>query len=120
MSPNYKQWLRQHWRKCFGVAAFLCLLLAAYAIAPYFGFRAGITNANGNRIVANMTKPEVEAILGRPNPLPDLARKGESFWDENTVVGCYYVAIHVSYNHKGQVVGARVSGFWRRPLWLFS
>src|SRR4051812_25994072 len=94
------------------------LLLTVYALLPYFGIGRGVTEANGRRIAAGMTRAEVEAVLGTPNPLADLAGKGEEFWDAGAALGCRYVAVRVTYDAEGQVVSARVSGSWRRPLWL--
>ncbi len=107
------------WRTWLFVAALVWLLVAVYMLLPHFGMAQGITEANGRRIVAGMTRPEVESVLGTPNPLPDLARKGKSFWDNNAVLGFRYVEIHVDYDSNGQVVDSRESGHWRRPLWAF-
>jgi hypothetical protein len=118
VSADHKRSLLRRWRTWVGGTAGVCLLGCVYALLPYFGIGQGITEANGRRIVAGMTRPEVEAVLGTPNPLPDLGRKSESFWDDNTLLGSRYVGIHVKYDPAGQVVNARVNSFWRRPLWL--
>ena len=99
------------------VAVLLWLPVAVYMLLPHFGMAQGIPEANGRRIEVGMTRPEVEAVLGTPNPLPDLARKGESFWDNNAVLGCRYVSIHVNYDINGKVSDSRAKSFWRRPLW---
>jgi hypothetical protein len=85
---------------------------------PHFGIGRGITEANGQRIVAGMSRSEVEAILGPPNPLPASARMGKFFWDNYTVSGFHYVAVSVTYDAEGRVADSRVSGFWSKPRWL--
>ncbi len=117
-ADSRRSWLRR-WRAWLFAIAMVWLLVAVYMLLPYFGMAQGITEANGRRIVAGMTRPEVEAVLGTPNPLPDLARKGKSFWDNNAVLGFRYVSIQVDYDSNGQVVDKRVNGSWRRPLWAF-
>jgi hypothetical protein len=119
MSADRKRSFLRGWRTWLGVAALACVLSAVYAMLPYLGIGSGITDANGERIAAGMTRSEVEAVLGAPNLLPNLARKGEAFWDNNAVLGFRYVAIHVVYDAEGRVVHTRVSGFWRSPTWKF-
>jgi len=92
------------------------LAVSAWLALPHFGLARGITEANFRRLSPGMTQAEVEAILGAPNPLPELARKGEAFWDANAMLGFRYVGIHVYYDSEGRVARKKVRGFWNsRP-----
>lgn len=102
---------RKRWLRWVGGAAVLALLFALW----FRDTGPALTWWNSQRVRTGMTQEEVEAILGPPNPLPDLRRKNEAFWDANAALGCRYVAVHVEYGADGRVARTRVSGFWRRP-----
>lgn len=58
---------------------------------------------NMDRISAGMTQAEVEAILGPPNPLPDLKRNRQAFWDTHCHFGTRYCSILVQFAADGKV-----------------
>src|SRR4051794_27901524 len=103
MSGESQRALWKRRRVWLGLVLAAWFALSVYGLLPHIGVGQGITNANGRRIVPGMARAEVEAILGVPNPLPNLARKGEAFWDENTLLGFRYVNIHVVYDAEGRV-----------------
>ncbi|MBI3863733.1 MAG: hypothetical protein HY290_17730 [Planctomycetia bacterium] len=76
-----------------------------------------IREFNIGRIKAGMTQAEVEAILGQPNPLPDLKRKSQAFWDTHCQFGTKYLSLHVNYDADGIVESTQVSGFRRSSSW---
>ena len=55
------------------------------------------------RITPGMSRAEVEAILGQPNPLPDLARTKQALWDNYCQFGTKYLSLHVNYDAHGEV-----------------
>jgi hypothetical protein len=103
----------KRWVTWLGVVVLVGVVLSCFVWSLYLNRGRGVTGANGHRIVAGMARAEVEAILGSPNPLPDVARKGEAFWDETPWFGWRYVAIHVVYDADGRVVSTDVSDQWR-------
>ena len=94
-------------------AAPVLAAVVAYLVLPWL--EEGVSLANGHRIAAGMTRQEVEALLGPPNHLPDLARTNAAFWDAYTTGGCRYVSISVQYDAEGRVSSKRVYTFWRSP-----
>ena len=115
--PNPSFWKR--WRLWLSVLAAAWFVLIIYMMLPAIGVGSGVTEANGRRIVPGMPRAEVEAILGTPNPLPDLASKGEAFWDAHELLGFRYAKVHVTFDAGGQVAGTKVEGFWISPRWKF-
>jgi hypothetical protein len=111
-------WNRERLWLLMAVAVWIPLIVCV--IFAQIGIRLNALEANSHRIVSGMTQAEVEAMLGAPNPLPDLARKREAFWDADAVLGFRYVSIHVAYNADGRVARTRVKGWWRSsPSWKF-
>lgn len=105
-------------RRVYAFAA-LGIVLCVYTMLVVIGMGKGITEENGKRVKVGWSRADVEAILGKPNPLPELARKREAVWDSNAMLGLRYVSIHVAYNTDGTVSNTQVKGFWRKPTWAF-
>ncbi len=85
----------------------------------WFSSRPGVSDARADRVHPEMSQRQVEGILGVPNPLPDLQRKRESFWDAYTHLGRRYVSVHVVYDNEGLVLRADNDGFWTKRPWLY-
>jgi hypothetical protein len=96
----------------------LMLLVLGVALLLYLsGVGRGLTQANVGRVRPGMTREQVEAILGPPNPI--VASRGEAFWDENGLLSTRYVSVHVFYDSAGRVERVNTGGFWRSPWWKF-
>jgi hypothetical protein len=107
--------LRKRWRWWLGLAAGAWVTFSLWMLLPYVGLAPGISEANVRRIAVGMTQEEVEAILGPPNPLPDLQRAKEALWDTKTTFGYHYLAIHVEYDADGRVARTGVNDSWSKP-----
>lgn len=100
--------------------SWLAVSVAALALlALWVSTLARVTDRNGDRVRPGMHRRQVEAILGPPNPLPDLRRKGEAFWDAYTHAGRRYVGINVTYDRDGRVELVDDHGFWSARPWLY-
>lgn len=61
------------------------------------------------RITPGISRAEVEAILGQPNPLPGLVRTKEAFWDTYCQFGTKYLSLHINYKADGAVEKAQLT-----------
>ena len=94
----------------FTVRRLMLLVLGVALLLDLSGIGRGLTQANVGRVRAGMTRGQVEAILGRPNPI--VAPRGEAFWDENGLLGTRYVSVHVFYDSARRVERVNTGGFW--------
>ena len=108
---------RSYWRSPWLAAAVAGLSIVVLCLL--FSSRPKVTDTTVKRVRPGMLRQEVEAILGQPNPLADLKRKGEAFWDGHTHLGRRYVKVHVRYDQDGRVDQVVADGFWRGRQWLF-
>ena len=81
----------------------LMLLVLGVALLLYSGIGRGLTQGQVSRIQSGMTRGQVEAVWGPPNP--GAAPRGEAFWDENQLLGTRYFSVHVFYDSAGQLSG---------------
>jgi hypothetical protein len=96
----------------------LMLLVLGVALLLYLsGIGRGLTPANVGRVRPGMTRGQVEALLGPPNPIA--VGRGEAFWDDYRLLGARYVSVHVFYDSAGRVERVNTGGFWARPWWKF-
>jgi hypothetical protein len=93
----------------------LMLLVLGVALLLYLsGIGRGLTEANVGRVRPGMTRGQVEAVLGPPNPVP-----GDDFWDEYRLLGTHYVSVRVFYDSAGRVERVKTGGFSTSPWWKF-
>jgi hypothetical protein len=95
------------------------LLAAAVVVLLFFSsllwVGTGLTESRARRIIAGMTRQEVEAVIGQPHHIPDLERHNAAFWDSLTLFGCHYVSLTVYYDSEGKVDKTLVGTYWRDP-----
>ncbi|TWU10345.1 hypothetical protein Pla52o_57190 [Novipirellula galeiformis] len=117
LSCLIRSWIASHdsYRMARIAAAAAVLSLLVLCCSPL----RGVSDAHAKRVRSAMSQQQVEAILGPPNPLPDLRRKGESFWDAFTHFGRRYVRVHVIYDSDGIVLSADSDGSWTTRPWLY-
>ena len=117
IAHSIRMWLTSRrfprlWWLGVGVATLSMLVLWASSFAR-------VTDSRVDRVQSKMYRQQVEAILGPPNPLPDLQRSGEAFWDAYTHFGRRYVSVHVAYDGKDRVRQVKKEGFWQVGRWLY-
>jgi len=99
----------------FTVRRMMLLVLGVALLLYLSGFGRGLTPANVGRVRPGMTRGQVEAILGPPNPLP----VGQAaFWDEYRLLGTHYIRVSVFYDSAGRVERVNTGGFWH-VWWKF-
>jgi hypothetical protein len=101
---------RRLFRLSWVAATVSCLLI----LVVWASSLPRVTDANGKSVQPGMHRREVEAILGRPNPVP-----GDDFWDAYTHLGRRYVSVAVWYDRDGRVERVETDGFWRTRRWLY-
>jgi hypothetical protein len=92
----------------------MLLVLGVALLLHLSGIGRGLTHANVGRIRRGMTRGQVEAIIGPPNPVP-----GDAYWDEYRLLGTHYVSVRVFYDSAGRVERVKTGGFSTIPWWKF-
>ena len=115
LSDLIRSWItsRNLHRLSWLVAASIAFSLTMF----WFSSRSGVSDAHANRVRPGMSQPQVEAVLGPPNPLP--TQRPESFWDAYTHLGRRYVSVLVVYDTEGNVIRVDNGGFWTTRGWLY-
>lgn len=87
------------------------MLLAAVGILLWCTSHGDINEISVHRIEVGMPQAQVASILGPPNPLFELRRTKEAFWDTYTLFGFRYLSIHVKYDASGKVESKKLTAF---------
>lgn len=109
--------LRKCWRPLVSFAMVASIALIIFLLLSFTSIGRGISEASARRVAPGMMRAEVKDLLGVPNPMPDLMRKNEEFWDGEPCLGFRYVSVHVEYDADGRVVTSKVRAFWTTPRW---